>query len=42
MAGWRVGMAVGNKTALTALAQIKSNIDSGIFLAIQDAARSPR
>jgi LL-diaminopimelate aminotransferase len=38
MAGWRVGMAVGNRIALEALVQIKSNIDSGIFLAIQDAA----
>ena len=38
MAGWRVGMAVGNATALAALVQIKSNIDSGIFLAVQDAA----
>ncbi len=38
MAGWRIGMAVGNATALAALAKIKSNIDSGIFLPIQDAA----
>jgi LL-diaminopimelate aminotransferase len=38
MAGWRVGMAVGNPVALAALLQVKSNIDSGIFLAIQDAA----
>jgi LL-diaminopimelate aminotransferase len=38
MAGWRVGMAVGNRTAINALVQVKSNIDSGIFLAIQDAA----
>jgi LL-diaminopimelate aminotransferase len=38
MAGWRVGMAVGNATALAALLQTKSNIDSGIFLAVQDAA----
>ena len=38
MAGWRVGMAVGSATALAALVQIKSNIDSGIFLAVQDAA----
>jgi LL-diaminopimelate aminotransferase len=38
MAGWRVGMALGNATALAALVQIKSNIDSGIFLAVQDAA----
>jgi LL-diaminopimelate aminotransferase len=38
MAGWRVGMAVGNRTALGALLQIKSNVDSGIFAAVQDAA----
>ncbi len=38
MAGWRVGMAVGNAVAVKALLQTKSNIDSGIFRAIQDAA----
>jgi LL-diaminopimelate aminotransferase len=38
MAGWRVGMAVGNATAVEALARIKTNIDSGIFRAIQDAS----
>jgi LL-diaminopimelate aminotransferase len=38
MAGWRVGMAVGNSTAIAALLQMKSNMDSGIFLAVQDAA----
>jgi LL-diaminopimelate aminotransferase len=38
MAGWRVGMAVGNSTAVEALARTKTNIDSGIFLPIQDAA----
>jgi LL-diaminopimelate aminotransferase len=38
MAGWRIGMAVGNATALAALLQIKSNMDSGIFRPIQDAA----
>ncbi len=38
MAGWRVGMAVGNAGALQALAQVKSNIDSGIFRPLQDAA----
>jgi LL-diaminopimelate aminotransferase len=38
MAGWRVGMAVGNTDALAALAQVKSNIDSGAFMAIQEAA----
>lgn len=38
MAGWRVGMAVGNQAAIQALIQIKSNVDSGLFLAVQDAA----
>jgi LL-diaminopimelate aminotransferase len=38
MAGWRVGMAVGNRDAADALGRIKTNIDSGIFRAIQDAA----
>jgi LL-diaminopimelate aminotransferase len=38
MAGWRVGMAVGNPVAVRALLQVKSNIDSGIFRPIQDAA----
>ncbi|NIO43362.1 MAG: aminotransferase class I/II-fold pyridoxal phosphate-dependent enzyme, partial [Burkholderiales bacterium] len=40
MAGWRVGMAVGNADALGALAQLKSNFDSGIFRPIQEAAAS--
>jgi LL-diaminopimelate aminotransferase len=38
MAGWRVGMAVGNAQAVAALARVKTNIDSGMFLAIQDAS----
>jgi LL-diaminopimelate aminotransferase len=38
MAGWRVGMAVGNPVAVEALARTKTNIDSGIFRPIQDAA----
>lgn len=38
MAGWRVGMAVGNARAIDALTTIKTNIDSGIFRPIQDAA----
>lgn len=35
MTGWRIGFAVGNKEALSALSKVKSNIDSGIFQAIQ-------
>ena len=38
MAGWRVGMAVGNAEAIEALTTIKTNIDSGIFRPMQDAA----
>jgi LL-diaminopimelate aminotransferase len=38
MAGWRVGMAVGNAEAVEALALVKSNVDSGVFRPIQEAA----
>jgi len=38
MAGWRLGMAVGNPDALAALAQVKSNMDSGLFHPLQEAA----
>jgi LL-diaminopimelate aminotransferase len=38
MTGWRVAFAVGNPTAIKALGTVKSNIDSGIFTAVQDAA----
>jgi LL-diaminopimelate aminotransferase len=38
MAGWRVGMAVGNAQAIEALTTVKTNIDSGIFRPLQDAA----
>ncbi|HID64108.1 MAG TPA: aminotransferase class I/II-fold pyridoxal phosphate-dependent enzyme [Anaerolineae bacterium] len=38
MAGWRIGMVVGNRAALKALAQVKTNVDTGIFTAIQEAA----
>ena len=37
MTGWRIGFAVGNKEAIRGLGLIKSNIDSGIFQAIQIA-----
>ena len=37
MAGWRVGMAVGNADALASLAQLKSNEDSGLFHPLQEA-----
>jgi LL-diaminopimelate aminotransferase len=46
MTGWRVGWAVGNADAISALATVKTNIDSGIFDAVQRAAvaalRGPR
>lgn len=38
MAGWRIGMVVGNRAAIKALAQVKTNVDSGVFTAIQEAA----
>lgn len=37
MTGWRLGFAVGNKEAISALSVIKTNIDSGVFKAIQQA-----
>ncbi len=38
MTGWRVGFAIGNQQAVKALAQLKSNIDTDVFRAIQVAA----
>ncbi len=38
MAGWRIGMAVGHAQVLAALLKVKSNIDTGIFQAVQAAA----
>jgi LL-diaminopimelate aminotransferase len=38
MAGWRVGMAVGNQVAVEALATVKTQIDSGLAKPIQDMA----
>ena len=38
MTGWRVAFAAGNADAIKALGTVKSNIDSGIFTAVQDAA----
>ncbi len=35
MTGWRLGWACGNEKLVAALAKIKSNIDSGVFSAIQ-------
>jgi len=38
MTGWRIGMAVGNRTAIEALGRVKTNVDSGVFQAVQYAA----
>jgi len=38
MPGWRLGMAVGSADALALLSLVKSNVDSGIFAALQSAA----
>ena len=38
MAGWRVGAAVGNHQALSALFKIKTNLDSSHFLPVLEAA----
>ena len=38
MTGWRIGFAVGNKDAIYNLGKLKTNIDSGVFQAIQLAA----
>jgi len=35
MTGWRVGWACGNPELVSGLAKVKSNIDSGIFSALQ-------
>jgi LL-diaminopimelate aminotransferase len=40
MTGWRVGFAIGGAPMIAALGQIKANTDSGIFTAIQFAART--
>lgn len=38
MTGWRIGYAVGNPEMIQALANLKSNIDTSQFMAIQKAA----
>jgi len=37
MTGWRIGFACGNSELIKGLAKVKSNIDSGVFSAIQRA-----
>ena len=38
MAGWRVGMVLGNSTLIDAVLKVKSNMDSGMFYGIQKGA----
>jgi LL-diaminopimelate aminotransferase len=37
MTGWRIGFAVGNAEIVSGLGRVKTNIDSGLFQAIQEA-----
>lgn len=39
MTGWRVGFAAGNSELVALLGKVKSNLDSGIFQAVQIAAK---
>jgi len=45
MTGWRLGFAVGNREIVSALAAVKTNVDSGVFQPVQlagiAALRSP-
>ncbi len=38
MTGWRVGFAIGNAQLIGALGKVKTNMDSGVFQAVQEAA----
>ena len=38
MAGWRVGMLLGNEVNIKAVLKVKSNMDSGMFYGIQKGA----
>ena len=38
MAGWRVGMVLGNVTFINEILKVKSNMDSGMFYGIQKGA----
>lgn len=38
MTGWRIGFVCGNAQVIGALAKLKTNLDSGVFVAIQRAA----
>jgi LL-diaminopimelate aminotransferase len=38
MAGWRIGMVAGNHDYIVSILKVKSNMDSGMFRAMQEAA----
>ena len=38
MTGWRIGFAVGRAELISALLRVKSNVDSGVFTAVQVTA----
>ncbi len=38
MTGWRIGFAVGSREIIAGLGKIKTNLDSGVFQAIQEAS----
>ncbi len=38
MTGWRIGFVVGNREVIKGLGKIKTNLDSGVFQAIQEAS----
>ncbi len=38
MTGWRIGFVVGNEEVIKGLGKIKTNLDSGVFQAIQEAS----
>jgi LL-diaminopimelate aminotransferase len=40
MAGWRVGFVVGNRSIIQGLRTLKTNLDYGIFAALQTAAET--
>ncbi len=40
MTGWRVGFVAGNAMGIKGLGQVKTNVDSGVFKAIQRAAQA--
>jgi LL-diaminopimelate aminotransferase len=39
MTGWRIGFAIGGAPLIAALSQVKANVDSGVFTAIQFAGK---